>query len=81
MRGQKSGQTIVVGGGLDGKNGESVVSKVISGANFAAQHTTSPHHASRAMRVILDLDEKSGVLGAEYFLPRRFAAYPSLSFC
>ena len=30
------------------------------------------------MRVILDLDEKSGVLGADYFLPRRFAAYPSL---
>ena len=60
------------------KNGGSVVSKVISVADFAAQHTTSPHHASHPMRVILDLDEKSGVLGADYFLPRRFAAYPSL---
>ena len=36
---------------------------------------TSRHHP---MRVILGLDEKSGVLGAEYFLPRRFAAYPSI---
>ena len=42
------------------KNGGSVVSKVISGADFAAQHTTSPHHASHPMRVNLDLDEKSG---------------------
>ena len=55
-----------------------LVSKVISGADFAAQHTTSPHHASHPMRVILDLDEKSGVLGADNFLPRHFAAYPSL---
>ena len=62
------------------KNGESVVSKVISGADFAAPHATSPHHASHPMRVILDLDEKLGVLSADYFLPRRFAAYPSLLF-
>ena len=41
-----------------------MVSKVISVADFAAQHTTSPHHASHPMRVILGLDEKSGVLGA-----------------
>ena len=44
----KSGQTIVVGGVEKG-------GKVISGSDFAAQHTTSPHHASHPMRVILDL--------------------------
>ena len=68
MSGQESSQTIVVGGGLNGKkNGGSVVSKVISGADFAAQHTTSPHHAGHPVRVILDFDEKSGVLGADFF--------------
>ena len=72
------GKVIVAGGSLDGKIDGSVVSKVISGAVFAAQHATSPHHASHPMRVVLDLDEKSSVLGAEYFLARRFAAYPSL---
>ena len=35
---------------------------------IAAQHTTSPHHASLPMRAMLDLDVKSGVLGADYFL-------------
>ena len=57
----------VADGGLDEKKVGALVSKVISGADFAAQHATSPHHASHPMRVILDLDEKSGVLGADYF--------------
>ena len=30
----------------------SVVSKVVSGADFAAKHITSPHHASHPMRVM-----------------------------
>ena len=34
---------------------------------LAAQRIASPHHASHPMRVILDLDEKSGVLGADFF--------------
>ena len=29
---------------------------MISGSDFAAQRTASPHHASHPMRVILDLD-------------------------
>ena len=54
-----------VAGGVHGNNrlgGNSlldcvVLSRVvISGSDFAAQHTTSPHHASHPMRVILDLD-------------------------
>ena len=58
--------------GWDGKKVGSVVSKVVSGADFAAQHITSPHHASHPMRVILDLDEKSGGWVRIFFLPRRF---------
>ena len=63
--------------GWDGKKVGSVVSKVVSGADFAAQHITSPQHASHPMRVILDLDEKSGGWVRIFFCRDVFSAYPS----
>ena len=54
-----------VAGGVHGNNrlrGNSLLDcvvlgrVVISGSDFAAQRTTSPHHASHPVRVILDLD-------------------------
>ena len=54
-----------VAGGVHGNNrlrGNSLLDCVvlgrivISGSDFEAQHTTSPHHASHPMRVIMDFD-------------------------
>ena len=73
MRGQKSGQTIVVDGGSDGKKtvGARVQSDFGSGLRSAAHCVATSRQSSNA--VILDLDEV-GCAGFGYFcrdaLPR-----------
>ena len=78
VEGATRDQAIVVGGGFVGtpceKRWERGVQSDFERNSQRSQRTTSPHHASHPMRVILDLDEKSGLVDADYFMPRRFAA-------